>query len=750
MPESSTRAPSPFANLRYFTWELHAFSYIFLDGLYSRLVDNSNSVAPEVLFSMFLAFSPYAPADKRTQEKALDALVAAATLGYEPAQAVAQRVYNFYQCSPPATVRDRVGDWLKSASASGSPWAQSDLYLRDSDIYLETTGQFRSKGGFNAFYSGIHGSWLVDDTSTCPEGYSYVHWLATYGSLSKMQEHLEMTAGRGINSLTSNGETALYLACARGSFDMVSELLNHGADAAGRYTNFDISPLHWTFAFDVNAQAKLVALLRDHGLGLNSRTSEPLPFFHFPFLLPAGTPLHWAVVIGSHTAIQTLIEHGSDVMERDGSDPYIWDDRVRILNKFGGPNQEAYSFSEVETQGLSPLDYAAIQNDPFIFETLLASRNNVNINAVDEEGFSVLHRLSTSHLACTRTGNRFSVRPFLGSHLERQRRLNDTVAVIKALGGDINLLTTPSATKAQRRQRAWSLPSYTPLMLALMNGSTDVARALIENGANVNAENSHHETAILCLPEAQESAGDDLLLECLQLLVSTGADINHRSADGATPVLRAAQRRLTDVVDYCLSVGASIDERDEDPNTIVPGRTVLQFLAYPDRSLSEKNDLALLGLLEKHLFSKTIKEHQRTIEAKDADGETIMHRLSSRGMLHCIRALLAHGAPVNALENCYTQDREDGAVYKVYWQRTPLDCAIHTRDWNQQEMERNRLYSIREYRYLAERDEAVIQTLMDAGGIQASKERRKKPLVFDTNRYSEGSGARRLEALREC
>ena len=750
MPESAVQAPSPFANFRYFTWELHAFSYIFLDGLYSRLLDDSNSVAPEVLFSMFLTFSLYAPTDKRTQEKALDTLAAAAALGYEPAQTVAQRVYSFYQCPPPAAVRDRMGNWLESASSSGSPWAHSDLYLRDSDIYLQTMGQFRSNGGFNAFYSEIHCSWPADDTSRSPEGYSYVHWLATYGSLSEMQKHLKTSAGRDISSLTTRDETPLYLACARGHFDIVSELLNHGADPEGRYAIFSISPLHWTFAFDNNAQDKLVALLRDHGLGLNSRTSEPLPFFYFPFLLPAGTPLHWAVVIGSHTAIKALIEHGSDVMERDGSDPYIWDDRVRLLSKFGGPHQEAYSFSEVETQGLSPLDYAAMQHDPFIFETLLASRRNININAVDEEGFSVLHRLSASHLACTRTGNRFSVRPFLGNHMERQRRLKRTVAVIKALGGNIDLLTTPSTT-AQRRERAWSFPSYTPLMLALMNGSIDVARALIENGADVNAENSHHETAILCLPDVTKSAKDDLL-ECLQLLVIAGADINHRSATGSTSVLRAAQRRLIDVVDYCLSVGASIDERDENPDAAIPGRTVLHSLVHTYRSFlkSEKHDQALLGLLEKHLFSKTIKEQQRTMEAKDADGRTIMHSLSSRGMLHCIRAFLAHGAHVNDRENCYTQDREDGAVYKVYWQQTPLDCAIQARDRRKEEMERDRLYSNREYRDLAERDRATIQTLIEAGGIEASKERRRKPFVFDRSRYPEGSSAQWREAFREC
>lgn len=145
----------------------------------------------------------------------------------------------------------------------------------------------------------------------------------------------------------------------------------------------------------------------------------------------------------SHTAIKAFVEQGADLLIRDGSDPYTYDERIRALNRFGSQNLQAHSVSETVTQGLSPLDLAASQHDPFIFELLVSLGGQVKINAVDEEGFSVLHRLSASNERRTRTGNAFSTLPFRGSRVRMRDDLRRTVAAIKALGGDMELLKTP-------------------------------------------------------------------------------------------------------------------------------------------------------------------------------------------------------------------------------------------------------------------------------------------------------------------
>jgi ankyrin repeat protein len=729
--------PGPFSTGRYFPWELPALSTRFLNGLYSRLVDSPSSIAPEVLFVMFLAFSLYSVDDIDEAQKALEALIAAAVLGYGPAQAVARRAYDFYERSPPHEVEDRFAEWEVEASSTGSPLAQVDLQQQNNDNYIKSKRLFQARGGYNAYYSSINLEWPSNSVSSDLDGCSYIHWLATYGSLPQMQEHLSMTANSDINSPTVEGETPLYIASARGHYHMVAELLNRGADAAVRCTQFNISPLHWLFAFDINVQSKVIGLLVDGGADLDARTAEPLPFFHFPFLLPAGTPLHWAVVTSSHTAIQALLRYGADVQIRDGSDPYMWDERVRLLNKFGGPNQELYSFSEGETQGLSPLDHAAAQHDPFIFETLLATQRQEDMNAVDEEGFSVFHRLSTSHVLHTRMGNAFTVRPFLGRPLKMQKRLKDTVSGIKALRGNIDLLTTPMVSNAQHSWRPWSKRSYSPLMLASIVGAVNIVRTLLENGANVELENNEQETAVFCLFRWVECAEDDLKLQCLELLVSSGADINHRSKSGEAPVVQAAKSRLIDAVDFCLSNGASTDERAMDSISIRPGRPMLHFLAKPDAAFQDRIDIAVLRLLEKHVFDMPVAEQRQTINATYDQGETVLHTFCSYGMLNSVQALLAHGASVNALETHSAREHEGDEVYEVFWQQTPLDNAIRSRDFKRKNMERNRAYRSSAFRNLAERSESIIEALKDAGGVQAPG----KPFVFDRKPYPEGPDA---------
>jgi ankyrin repeat protein len=237
--------------------------------------------------------------------------------------------------------------------------------------------------------------------------------------------------------------------------------------------------MHWIFAFNEGSQNDVVSELIGHGADLNAKTSHEVPFLHYPFRLPSGTPLHWAVATFSHSAVKILVEHGADVLIRDGSDPYIYDDRVRILNKFEGLNQEAYSFSETGTEGLSSLELAAMHHDPFRFEALISLSKEFKINDTDEEGFTVLHRLSNKRANRTRMEKQFLTLPFRGCRIIRESELGRTIEVIKALGGHLEQLTTSIGSISQNAQRGWDFPSYSPLMLAVLISSTEVIKALL-------------------------------------------------------------------------------------------------------------------------------------------------------------------------------------------------------------------------------------------------------------------------------
>ena len=368
--------PTPHANFKYLTWELDALPDVFMHGLYSRHLNSSNNISRELLFAMFLAFTISPPSHSNTQNPALDVLVDAARRGYEPAQSVVKVAYEFFWLELQADVKEHLTIWLKRAVATGSTAAKSELEKLDLPALRDATTKFRCNGGYNKFYDTESTSWSETWATQHPKppgirfGYSHIHRLATFGTLPELLDYFDKNEACEIDAMTHNRETPLYLACARGSWEIAAELLRRGACPSIKCTIFEISCMHWVFAFDEKFQAEAIIELGCRRAGLNAATSQEIPFLHYPFVLPAGTPLHWAIATSSHTAVQALVEQGADVLIRNGSDPYIYDNRVRILNTFGGPNQEPYSFSEIGTQGLSPLDLAAMQHDPFIFELL--------------------------------------------------------------------------------------------------------------------------------------------------------------------------------------------------------------------------------------------------------------------------------------------------------------------------------------------------------------------------------------------
>ena len=83
-------------------------------------------------------------------------------------------------------------------------------------------------------------------------------------------------------------------------------LLAHGADPTMTREPGGITCLHWVFHFDeiwINQASK--ALVKS-GAVINARMTLDLLLFHYLLVLPAGTPMHWAVAAGQKVATEPL------------------------------------------------------------------------------------------------------------------------------------------------------------------------------------------------------------------------------------------------------------------------------------------------------------------------------------------------------------------------------------------------------------------------------------------------------------
>jgi uncharacterized protein len=87
---------------------------------------------------------------------------------------------------------------------------------------------------------------------------------------------------------------------------------------------------------------------------------------------------------------------------------------------------------------------------------------------------------------------------------------------------------------------AWADDGFQPLGLASFFGHADVARLLVQHGAEVNSA-SRNQMKVMPLHSAAAAQDADVRYEIAQLLLEAGADPNARQQDEYTPLMAADQ-----------------------------------------------------------------------------------------------------------------------------------------------------------------------------------------------------------------
>lgn len=723
---SNDQDPWPYPTSRMFGWEILALPVNFESGLCDRVFRDSYAVPVDVLLGLFLRMTvPWA--DHTPNHKVLEVLCVAALRGSLPARAMILFVHEYFQVNLTPQVDENVEKWLENAVVDGSVFAaHREQSINGRDAVNELLNDFRRRGGYH-----LHFDLETEDQHRIDSANKNLRATSSntanevkYGTIDEVCRNLNIKDSV-LNHLGATAEksTLVYLACMRGSWPLAQKLIGRNCDISAAFGPFNLDCLHWLFAIDESLQFDATSSLIEHGANINALATEVVPFPHYPFFLPSGSPLHWATILACQTTITCLLRCGADVLLRDGSDPYRFDRDIRYYHHFsGGPRCETFSIPEARPQGLSPLDYAAIQFNPFIFEALAEHNLSINVNDTDEEGHTVLHRLSSEPVYRTRLGVPYSIRPMQGSWQNRYEALEKTLLAIIALGGDLELLTKGGEISIIGRQQKQQKTQYTPLMLAVQRGQTDVVRALLNAGASVHTRNNLGQTALFFKQYDSKAYRD-----CVYLLCEHGADVQVRDLDGRTPVCIAATIGEIAIVDFMLSRGADIDSRqDGDDNIDASGQrvktsdSIFTFLAKSvPEALDNQYDIDVAQLLEKHVLTCNDEaKRTRVMTVGRSTGQTLLHLFSTRGMPACVRTLLKAGVDVNTISvrTFLRTIGEDESVWDVR-QETPLDGLIDFRAGRRRMMEQDAMWPIRVYEHRMKLDEEIDRALRDAGGV---------------------------------
>jgi quinoprotein dehydrogenase-associated probable ABC transporter substrate-binding protein len=211
--------------------------------------------------------------------------------------------------------------------------------------------------------------------------------------------------------------------------------------------------------------------------------------------------LNNAVVADDVGRIGYLLAHGakSGVQDGDGYTPLISAIRAHYLDAATYLVEHRADANLADRTGWTPLMWAAWGDNPELINLLMA--HGAALDGKDNDGLTAL------------------------AVAAQNGRVKGAQALIEH-GADVN---TPVAQGG-----------YTPLMLASISGSSELATSLIGRGAKINAVNPGGVTALMIAVAGNHST-------LAALLVKEGADVNARSEDGRT-ALSIAQENSNDAV----------------------------------------------------------------------------------------------------------------------------------------------------------------------------------------------------------
>ena len=534
------------------------------------------------------------------------------------------------------------------------------------------------------------------------DGMTALHLAASRGNLPATR--MLVSAGARLDPVTRNGNyTPLHLAAQNGRADAVKALLAAGANVNATTSSGGASALHFAAS---SGDAATVEALIDKGAPVNVRETAF-----------SQTPLMWAAAANRASAISALVKRGADIEAET---------RTQSI-----PEQEKKDRAYLVTRSrrMAAMKSAEALLAPRVAATPAVPATPVPALTVATPAAPVAPAAPAE--AAAPTGNSDTrITPTAGDRRVRGPSYGDLVG---SKGGNTALLLAVrdgqvAAVNAllmagAKINHASAGDSTTPLLMAAINGRFDLAKTLLDRGADPKLASVANATPLYAVinvvwapkaaypqPVAQYQSHVSYL-ELMEALIKAGADVNVRlskhlwymsynfdqlsvSTAGATPFWRAAYGTDLDAMKLLLKHGADpsvatikpagrlpgSEELDadvaagKDPSGLPPvsdnGPGVYAIHAasgagYGEGFAANAHRHAPDGWMPTVKF--LVEELKADVNARDFKGYTPLHHTAARGDNELIKYLVSKGADVMAVARTgqTTVDMANGAVQRV-------------------------------------------------------------------------------------
>jgi ankyrin repeat protein len=271
---------------------------------------------------------------------------------------------------------------LHVAAGAGKPEIINFLLTLDLDINIEDANGYTPLswalilGQENAVLHLLYRAAKLP-TKKFRRGRTMLHVAASLGMLRFTKLLLaNKSVELDVNAKDDMGWTPLALACRKGTKELVSALLNAGAETEASPRNTEDRPLHLALRA---GNVDVAEILLTHGADVTVRGEQ------------GQTPLHLAAQLTNSHIIQLLLIHNPEISALDvlGRIPLSLctnPDTANILIGFGA------AVNHVDNQGWTPSHFAVESENLEMFRVLVRNEADVDARTLDD-GMSVTERI---------------------------------------------------------------------------------------------------------------------------------------------------------------------------------------------------------------------------------------------------------------------------------------------------------------------------------------------------------------------
>ena len=472
-------------------------------------------------------------------------------------------------------------------------------------------------------------------------------------------------------------DTRLPDAAERGDRETVRQLIQAKADVNAAQGD-GATALHWAAAREDAAMAKMLLAA---GAGVKAVTREG-----------SITPLIMASMSGNSTIIDALVRAGADVnfAKSAGTTPLMLAaasgkvDAVRALLDYG-----ALVNAKETAHGQTALMFAAGMGRADVIRLLMKHGADARITTeVRKLGGVRLDANGELVSAETKPAEVKPAEPGAATITQqRPRELGATIMggmtalVIAARDGHLDAAKALVEEGADINQES-AAEMMTPLLMAISNGHFDLAQYLVQHGADVNKASVHGLTPLYATVDVRWAPKSWVPMpvydqeatsykELLNLLVAKGANVNARLgkrlwfrsffsdqswADpaGATPFWRAAQSSDVETMKFLVARGADPKLASLEGDTPL---IVAAGLGWGANFTVNAPD-SWMAAVEYCL------QLGNDVNAQDSRGYTALHGVGFRGDNEMVKLLVAKGAKTNVKTKVgdYPADMANGPI----------------------------------------------------------------------------------------